>query len=169
MSFPYANRDGLYRILDEPRPGKLSHIAVRPLWPLLAIMFCGMWLSWPWFVLNSLAVGSPTRRKEWTWVAVGFAGLILLFAGLTYAANSPAVISMLGTPDNWIAYALLPFSIWKLFISFKIYFLQSRSLEIYIYYGGIVRNGVLLLLIGFAIGAVAMPMFVPHQYLLILH
>ena len=41
-----------YRIADEPRPGAMEHLAVDPLWPFLAIMFGGAWLSWPWFVFK---------------------------------------------------------------------------------------------------------------------
>ena len=49
---------------------------------VLAIMFGGAWLSWPWFVFNGFVVGSPTRKKELALVLVGFAGNFVLSMGL---------------------------------------------------------------------------------------
>ena len=63
-----------YRIGDEPRPGALARVAVDPMWPLLAVMLGGVWLSWPWFVLNGVVVGSPTRQGWQRVAGVSFRG-----------------------------------------------------------------------------------------------
>ena len=53
-----------YTIPDEPRASPFNHLVVRPNGPLLAAMLCGGWMTWPWFAFNSIAMGSPTRKKE---------------------------------------------------------------------------------------------------------
>ena len=76
-----------YHLADEPRPGGLAHLAVQPFWPLLAMMLAGSWLALPWFVVNALAVGSPTRGKEIGLAVLAFAGslglVLAVIGGLT--------------------------------------------------------------------------------------
>ena len=62
-----------YRIADEPAPGSLAVVATSPLWPFIAVMLGGVWLSWTWFAVNSFAVGSPSRRREIIWIVAGLA------------------------------------------------------------------------------------------------
>ena len=61
-----------YVIADDPRPGKLAHLSVSPMWPFFAVMFAGAWLAWPWYVLNSFAIGSPNQKREIALVVTGF-------------------------------------------------------------------------------------------------
>lgn len=130
-----------YRIDDEPRPSKLAHLAVKPLWPLLGLMLAGSWLAWPWFALNSLAVGSPTMRKELVWLATAIVGSLLLIAAILYLDKQHILV------DNRHAkYALLMLTLWKLGTGYAIFTLQSRTLELYEYYGGILRNGLIVVL-----------------------
>lgn len=130
-----------YRIDDEPRPSKLAHLAVKPLWPLLGLMLAGSWLAWPWFALNSMAVGSPTARKELAWLAAAVVGSLLLIAAILYLDNQHVLV------DNRQAkYALLTLTLWKLGTGYAIFTLQSRTLELYEYYGGILRNGLIVVL-----------------------
>ena len=60
-----------YHIPDEPRPGGLVRWAVNPVWPFIAVMLGGAWLSWGWFLFNGAAIGSPSRARERLLVAVG--------------------------------------------------------------------------------------------------
>ena len=54
----------VYEIIDEPRASRASSLAVDPLWPFLATMLGGAWLGWPWFLVNSHALGSSTKGRE---------------------------------------------------------------------------------------------------------
>jgi hypothetical protein len=127
-----------YRIGDEPRPGALARVAVDPMWPLLAVMLGGVWLSWPWFVLNGVAVGSPTRRRELLWAVGGFLAEALLLLG------GVVLVARFGLVGAAAAYALLPITVWKLAVSYVLYSLQVRTFHLYRYFGGTVGNGVLV-------------------------
>lgn len=135
-----------YRIIDEPRPGTLARLTVHPMWPLLAFMFAGVWLAWPWFVVNSFALGSPTRNREIGWLMAGLTGSAVLSLILIYAAQQQI---LWGTR---VDYALLAVTIWKLGISYAVFALQQRTFELYEYYGGTVRNGLIVIAIAFFIG-----------------
>src|SRR5690606_15917739 len=56
---PQEAREGRmsYRIEDEPGSSALERAIVDPRWPLLASMFAGGWLAFPWFVVNAFALG----------------------------------------------------------------------------------------------------------------
>ncbi|BBP70451.1 hypothetical protein PHLH6_24550 [Pseudomonas sp. Seg1] len=125
----------IYRIEDEPRPGGLARFAVSPFWPLLALMMGGLWLGLPWFVLNSVAVGSPTRKREWIWVGVGAVGSVILGLALISLLNN----GYLSTQAQ-IQYALLVLVVWKLSIGYVLYTLQNSTIELYQYYGGVLNR-----------------------------
>lgn len=127
-----------YRIDDEPAPGRLQQIAVRPLWPLLGVMLGGAWLAWPWFVVNGVAVGSPTLRREIAWVVGGFVGTAGLIASIFYLLNTGRL------PEAGFAYALISVVVWKLLVSYRLYMLQARTFELYRYFGGTVKNGLMV-------------------------
>ena len=128
-----------YRILDEPRPGALSKAAVRPFWPLLACMVGGPWIGWPWFVVNSLAVGGVKRVPTIVTAIVGMlgaAGIVVAFA--------TALQGGLGrmAQNFW----LLGLVVWKLGIAYVLYLLQHRDVELFEYYRGTVRNGLFVVI-----------------------
>jgi hypothetical protein len=130
-----------YHIADEPRPGRLQAVAVNPFWPLLGLMLGGAWLAWPWFVLNSFAVGSPTRRRELALVAAALVGSLVLAAGLVVLANAQI---LQGTA---LKLAVVSLQLLKLGVAYLLYAAQARGFGLYEYYGGAVQNG--------AVGAVA--------------
>jgi hypothetical protein len=129
---------GSYRIVDEPAPTGMASAAVDPMWPLFAVMFGGAWLAWPWFIFNAFAIGSPTRRREAMLAAAGLAGTIgvaMLF-GLLIATH------VLHKEQTWLA--LLAITLWKLGVSYWLFAWQRRTFELYQYFGGVTRNGVLV-------------------------
>ena len=134
-----------YHITDEPKPGNLSHFTVNPVWPFFTIMFSGVWLSWPWFLINGMAIGSPTFRKELLLVIIGFIGSAVISIGILFIIGSLAGKEVLSSSVGYINIAVLG---WKLFITYWLYTLQLRTFEIYQYYGGITRNGILLVVGG---------------------
>lgn len=135
---------GLYELPDEPRPGTLQRVAVRPLWPLLALMVAGPWLSWPWFVLNGHAVGSPTRWRETALALVGVLGSAVLFGAIWLAARADLYGGALG-----VHLSLLVLLLWKLGISYWLVVLQSPAVQLFEYYRGTLRNPMILLVAGF--------------------
>lgn len=134
-----------YRLADEPRPSGLSHMAVNPFWPFLGVMLGGAWLSWPWFVVNGFAVGSPTRKKELGIAIGGFALTALLVVTIIGLAGTGR-ISQRGVP-----YALLSLTVLKLGVTYWLHTLQTTTFEVYEYYGGTVRQGFLVILASYAV------------------
>ncbi|MGY2289465.1 hypothetical protein ACW9H6_07160 [Pseudomonas sp. SDO528_S397] len=135
---------GGYRIEDEPRPGAWAKFAVSPFWPLLGLMLGGAWLGLPWFMFNSIAVGSPTRVREWTLAAVALVGSLVIGYGLIQLVGSGVIQS-----QAQVQYALLVLVVWKLSIGYLLYMQQNETIEIYQYYGGeLSRFGLPLALIG---------------------
>ncbi|MFT5429438.1 MAG: hypothetical protein ACI9OJ_000109 [Myxococcota bacterium] len=139
-----------YQLADEPKPSALSHLVVNPLWPLFAIMFGGAWLSFPWFVFNAHAMGSPTRKKE-TIIAIGTlicSGAVFLTVDELAEAGLLGSIAMAFINDT-IQYLMLVVQLVKLAGAYWLYTLQSRTFGIYEYYGGPSRNGILVVGAGY--------------------
>ncbi len=127
-----------YRIGDEPQPGRLSQVAVNPVWPLLAVMFGGAGLSWTWFAVNGFALGSPHRRAELGWVIGGFAGNVALLLSIVVLADAGILAGLA------LSYAVIVLTVWKLAVSYWLYILQGRSFGLYRHFGGPVKNGALI-------------------------
>ncbi|NML43924.1 hypothetical protein HHL11_09200 [Ramlibacter sp. G-1-2-2] len=136
-------QNAAYRIVDEPAPSRWTHIAVDPIWPLFGFMFGGTWLAWPWFVVNGHAVGSPTRWRETALVALGFLGSF----GLLFLVFWALAEGYLGRSDAW--WALLVVTLWKMGVSYGLFVLQRRTFELYAWFGGRVRNGILVVAAAF--------------------
>ena len=132
-----------YRIIDEPAPGALSKYVVDPLWPLLGFMLLGSWLSIPWYIFNGVAMGSPTLRREIFWCVISIAGSV----GIVMVLD--AYYSLDHDNTGQLKYLLLVLLVWKLGVSYVLYMLQSHTFELYRYYGGVVRNGFLFLIVVF--------------------
>jgi hypothetical protein len=136
-----------YRIQDEPSPGALGHLVVNPVFPLLAFMMGGVWLGVPWFILNGFAMGSTTRRKETVLAVLVVPGTLLLFMLLTWLVHA-GVLTRTSAP-----YAGVGLIVWKLAIGYALYNLQQRSFALHEYYGGVVRNGALVLVASIFMGS----------------
>jgi hypothetical protein len=136
-----------YHIQDEPSPGALGHLVVNPVFPLLAFMVAGVWLGVPWFIFNGFAMGSVSRRKE-TLLAVGVVpGTLLLFFVLGMLLKL-GVLTEVSAP-----YAAVGITVWKLAMGYVLYNLQQRSFALHEYYGGVVRNGALVLVASIFLGS----------------
>lgn len=142
-----------YSIADEPRPTPLQKLAVKPFWPLLAVMFGGVWLSWPWFLLNAHAVGSPSRAFEWRLVGFGLALLGLAWVALI------GLSEFLGPNKPSPAYLMIPLELIKLGTTYMLFLAQRGSFDLYLHYGGLTRNGFPVLLAGFVLGRLIFPRY----------
>jgi hypothetical protein len=132
-----------YQLPDEPRPGSLGHLVVRPSAPLLATMLCGGWLAWPWFAFNALAMGSPTRRKEVALCALAVTGTAAL-AMVAFALVDAGIIA----DETTAQLAGLALASWKLGMAYLVSTVQERTFHVYEYYGGVVRSAVVVLIAG---------------------
>lgn len=129
-----------YRILDEPSPTPMARLSVNPFWVLLGIMLGGAWLGWPWFVFNAYAIGSATRVKEAVLCGVGLVGSAAL-AALGLALVSYGIIDSTALP-----YAATVLIVWKLGIAYAVHTCQATSFELYEYFGGSAKSGLLVAL-----------------------
>lgn len=135
-----------YRIDDEPLPGPLSRWSTSPYFCLLAVMLGGVWLSWPWFVFNGKAMGSPTFKREALWTVAGLVGTVCIVVVILFLAGRGVL------PKPYVKYAAIAIPTWKLLVSYVLYDLQSRTFHLYEYYGGTVRNGMPVVLFGMFFG-----------------
>jgi hypothetical protein len=140
-----------YRIVDEPTPSGLERWAVRPFWPLLAQMLAGAWLAWPWFVLNSIALGSASRRREQAWVAAAVIGSSLV-AGVVMWMLESRMMSV--DVARYVAIALVAL---KLGVASWLHALQQRTVGLFEHFGGTVRNGVGLVVVGAIVRSTLLP------------
>ncbi len=131
-----------YRILDEPSPTTLGHLVVQPLWPLFSLMFAGIWLAFPWFCFNAVAMGCPNRKRTFIFAAIGLVGKIAIILALVVAAG------IFQWDEFAIRYAMLVTTVWDLGIGYYLFVLQSRTFDLYTHFGGRVRNGLILVIAG---------------------
>ena len=110
-----------YQIVDEPVPTRLGHLMTSPFWILLATMLGGTWLGWPWFVLNSLAIGSMHRRREIAAVVLGLVGSMALGAALFVAAER-AYLDATSAP-----YTVTVLVVWKMLIAYLLLACKHRA------------------------------------------
>lgn len=133
-----------YEIADEPTPsGDLGNLVFEPNAPLLAAMMCGAWLAWPWFIVNAIAMGSPTRQREIKLSLLAFGGTValgLLVFGLVDAGIIESALAL--------RIALLGITCWKLGMAYFIATIQSRTFHVYRYYGGRVQQAGYVLFAG---------------------
>ena len=132
-----------YKIIDEPAPSRLSHLVVNPFWALLGLMLGGSWLGYPWFAFNSVAVGSATMRKELALAFAGFAGAGVIGATFIHFAETGVLTKDL------LPYAGTILIVWKLGIGYALHTAQGLSFELYRYFGGEPRKGLLVVVGGF--------------------
>jgi hypothetical protein len=135
-----------YHIPDEPRASALSHLVVDPLWPLLAQMLAGSWLALPWFALNGIALGSPTRSRDWLLIVCSLAGSALLILFLSQQVNAGSL------SDAWARIAFLTVIVLKIAVAYLLYFNQTRVLELWQHFGGQARNGLFVVVLGAMFG-----------------
>ncbi|MDF3070892.1 MAG: hypothetical protein K0R38_6493 [Polyangiaceae bacterium] len=126
--------------MDEPAPGGLEQVVVNPIWPLLASMFAGAWLAYPWFVLNSFALGG--RRR--------FVDLSIALGGLLLTALTLFVVALLvqrGTVQeaHLPYFQLIPVGV-RLVIFYLLFMRQEQSFALYTYFGGKTRNAFLVVI-----------------------
>jgi hypothetical protein len=137
-----------YDIADEPNPaGGWENLVFQPSAPLLGLMWCGAWLAWPWFIVNSIAMGSPTVRREVQLCVAGFLGSIVLAFGVFGLVDAGIIESKVA-----LQIALLVVVAFKLGIAYAVSEIQARTFHVYQYYGGTAQKAMYVLIAGSYIG-----------------
>ena len=150
-----------YRIVDDPIVDRRPGWVVRPLWPLFAAALTGTVPAMLWFAYNSHAMGSATRRRELVLAAIGILGAVV--------ASATLLVFREQIPAAAFPYSVIGLVTWKLLLSYAIYVDQARSIEIFQYYGGRLRNGFIpFVVVGTAIRAVGSAVYLEAPFLGIL-
>jgi hypothetical protein len=149
----------VYRIPDEPVPGRWSTFAVNPMWPLLSLMLGGSWISILWFVFNAFAIGSHDRRRQVGLAALALVGTVVITFGIFYLAHVKIL-----TGDTHFRFARLALMLWKLTFAYVLMNAQMRSFSLYEYYGGLVRNGLYPLIGAFVLATQLLKSVPPFWY-----
>jgi hypothetical protein len=135
-----------YAIADEPHDTAWKNLVVSPSGPLLAEIVVGSWMSLPWFAINAIALGSPTKRKEIVLCVVQLIVTALLGTALLWADDRDLIESR-----TLLQLLLLVIVAWKLYIAHTITTIQQRVYQVYEAYGGparattfVIAGGILL-------------------------
>jgi hypothetical protein len=133
-----------YEIADEPNPANgWENLVFQPSAPLLGMMWCGAWLAWPWFIVNAIAMGSPTLRREAQLCALGLFGTLALALGVYGLVDAGIIESKLT-----LQIAVLGVIAFKLGVAYTVSTVQSRTFHVYQYYGGTAQKAMYVLIAG---------------------
>ncbi|MEZ4370065.1 MAG: hypothetical protein R3B07_04540 [Polyangiaceae bacterium] len=150
-----------YVIADEPTPGRLERFAVNPVFPLLATMMTTTLFGMGWFVLNSFALGSTRKAREFAYVAAGVLGYAALIAGFA-TLHWKGIIS-----DATEYYCVQLVLAWKLLFAYWLQESQSLSFEIFQHYGGKPARGFMALIAAFVLRMFVRD-WIPDEWLMVL-
>jgi hypothetical protein len=133
-----------YEIADEPTPAAgWENLVFQPSAPLLGIMWCGAWLAWPWFIVNAIAMGSPTLRREIKLCAIGLLGTLALALAVFGLVDAGVIESKVT-----LQIALLGVVAFKLAMAYAVSKIQARTFHVYTYYGGTAQKALYVLIAG---------------------
>lgn len=131
-----------YHLPDEPRPGALQSVVTDPMWAFLSTMLVGAWFGLAWFVFNSVALGSPTLRREIALAVAALGGKALLVLAMAAALQAGWI------DKEAVPYCYLVAGGLLLACTYSLFLLQARTFELFAYFGGEAKNGVVILLVG---------------------
>lgn len=135
-----------YRVMDEPRPGKLSQFAVDPMWPMLAFMLGGAVCSWLWSLFNSFAIDGPNRYRERALIAAAVVTYVLALGAVIILVESHVLLR------SYTPYLMLGVTVVELIFCYALYLRQQEDFEIYKYFGGQLANPWAGLLLAWLLG-----------------
>lgn len=130
-----------YQIRDEPAGGVQRGFVVDPFWALLGLMVAGAWLGALMFAVNAWFLRGPNWQREIGLTVVLLVGAPLIAMFVNGAGNAGVI------PEIGLKYAFLAVILWKLAVSYWIYFLQQTGFDLYEYFGGKAQNGLPVVII----------------------
>lgn len=133
-----------YQIADEPSSSDTrGKFVFRPSAALLALMLCGAWLAFPFFAANALALGSPTAKREVKLAALAMGAIVVLAVAIYSLVAFGVIESRLA-----LRIALLVLESVKVGLAYTLSTIQSRTFNVYTYYGGTVQKTMLVVMGG---------------------
>lgn len=132
------------------RVGDAKVPVVHPMWPLAALMFAGVWVAWPWFLLNEALMKSDDLHRQAKLVVIGLLGSTA-FALVIMALLK---VELLGLREA--RYVMLLLVTWKLGIGYLLHARQVEGFSLWQYFGGQARNGAYVMI---AAAMLAKPLF----------
>lgn len=132
------------------RVGDAKAPVVNPMWPMLALMFAGVWVAWPWFLLNEALMKSDDLRRQAKLVLLGLLGSTVIAAVILAMVK----FELLGVREA--RYVVLLLVTWKLGVSYVLHARQLESFALWQYFGGQGRNGMYVMI---AAALLAEPLF----------
>lgn len=124
-----------YAIADEPHDTPWKHLIVSPSGPLMAEIVVGSWLSVPWFAVNAIVLGSPTKKKEIALCVAQLIVTILLGSLLLWADDRDLIESR-----TLLQLAMFAIVCWKVGVAYMLTKIQQRAYQVYELYGGAART-----------------------------
>ena len=119
-----------YRVPDEPPPSPWAAFAVQPFWALFSIMWASTLVSYVWFAINSVALGSATRTRELKTLGAGLA-VVTIYTQLLVMLIEVGLVEKPAVP-----YLVLVIVAVKLGVAYHVHTLQERACELFTYFGG---------------------------------
>ncbi|HEY4182563.1 MAG TPA: hypothetical protein VGM90_37280 [Kofleriaceae bacterium] len=143
-----------YAIADDPVETSLRRYASRPMVAIYALIVAGSWLAWPWFAFNSFALGSATKRRELTLLAISILGSIALAWGM-FELVAIGVIH----PGTQLLLARLGVATFKIVLACQIASLQRDAVQVHIYDGAAIEFHLPVFHVGNAIAMLVLTTF----------
>lgn len=134
-------RTASYRVVDEPGPTGLERVIVNPIWPLFAAMFGGSWIGYPWFVLNSIALGGRARYVD---LGIALGGWVSSGVVLLAVAELASRLALDGSSLAFVP--LLPMAV-RMVVMYWLYARQETTYQLYLYFGGKARNALIFVFV----------------------
>ena len=121
--------DLVYRIADEPRPGRLNRLVLNPFIIFLLSMLLTFVVGCVWLLFNAFAMGSPYAKRN-LFVVIGSVVVFVIayFGGI-------AVLSASALPiETFAPYLRLAFTVFWIVLCYYLFMSQMKVYPIFQYY-----------------------------------
>lgn len=121
--------DLVYRIADEPRPGRLSRLVLNPFIIFLLSMLLTFVVGCAWLLFNAFAMGSPYAKRDLL-VVIGSVVVFVIagFGGITVISSSELPM------ETFAPYLRLVFTGYWIVLCYYLFMSQMKVYPIFQYY-----------------------------------
>lgn len=121
--------DLVYRIADEPRPGRLSRLVLNPFIIFLLSMLLTFMVGCVWLLFNAFAMGSPYAKRN-LFIVIGSVVVFVIayFGGIAVLSGSELPI------ETFAPYLRLAFTVFWIVLCYYLFMSQMKVYPIFQYY-----------------------------------
>ena len=121
--------DLVYRIADEPRPGRLSRLVLNPFIIFLLSMLLTFMVGCVWLLFNAFAMGSPYAKRNLL-VVIGSVVVFVIayFGGIAVLSGSELPI------ETFAPYLRLAFTVFWIVLCYYLFMSQMKVYPIFQHY-----------------------------------